>query len=123
MTHNHPESIKAAEAVSVVIFLANKGKSMQEIKGVIEREYYALNQTVSELVKTYKFNETAQGTAPQAFIAFFESNSFEDAIRNAISIGGDSDTIGAITGAIAAAFYGIPQDIAYLAKTKLDVFL
>lgn len=123
ITHNHPESIKAAEAVSVAIFYARQGKSKEAIKEVIIRDYYPLDNTIEELTKSYKFNETAQGTTPQAFIAFFESNNFEDAIRNAISIGGDSDTLAAITGSIAAAYYGVPQEIAFKAKQKLDDFL
>lgn len=123
VTHNHIESYKAAEAVSTAIFLAKTGKSMTEIKNHIKTDYYKLDQTVEELVQTYEFTESAQGTTPEALIAFFESISFEDAIRNAISIGGDSDTVAAITGAVAAAYYGVPQDIAYTAKRRLDSFL
>jgi len=120
VTHNHPEGMKAAEAVSAAIFLARDGKSMQEIRDYIESNFYRIDFTLDEIRPTYTFDVTCQGSVPQAFEAFFESTEFEDAIRNAISIGGDSDTIAAITGSIAEAFYGIPTEIRDRALPFLD---
>lgn len=111
VTHNHPEGIKGAEATAVAIYMARTGSTMDEIKEVIDRQYYPLNFTLDEIRGAYLFNETCQGTVPQALMAFFESADFEDAIRNAISIGGDSDTIAAITGGIAEAYYGVPDKL------------
>jgi len=119
VTHNHPEGIKGAEAVVIAIFMARNGASKDDIKKRIENEYYQLDFTLVSIRQTYKFDATCQNTVPQAIQAFLESNSFEDAIRNAISIGGDSDTIAAITGGIAEAFYGIPVDI----KAKAQIFI
>ena len=120
VTHNHPEGMKAAEAVSTVIYMARSGKSMLEIRDFIESKYYKINFTLDSIRPTYSFDVTCQGSVPQAFEAFFESTGFEDAIRNAISIGGDSDTIAAITGSMAEAYYGIPNDLRKLALTFLD---
>lgn len=111
VTHNHPEGIKGAEATAVAIYMARTGSTMDEIKEVIDRQYYPMNFTLDEIRDAYLFNETCQGTVPQALMAFFESVDFEDAIRNAISIGGDSDTIAAITGGIAEAYYGVPDKL------------
>ena len=120
VTHNHPEGIKGAEATAVATFLARTGKSMEEIREVIVRDYYPLDFTIDEIRPTYKFDVSCQGSVPQALEAFFESSSFEDAVRNAISIGGDSDTIGAICGAVAGAYYGVPEGIRMKAETFLD---
>lgn len=120
ITHNHPEGMKGAEAVAVSIFLARCGKSMVEIRDFIEAHYYKLNFKLADIRATYKFDVSCQGSVPQALEAFFESTGFEDTIRNAISIGGDSDTIAAIAGGIAEAYYGIPADIRKLALTFLD---
>lgn len=120
VTHNHPEGIKGAEATAVAIYLAKKGKSILEIRDYIDKNYYKMNFTLNSIRESYEFNETCQDTVPQAIMAFFESNSFEDAIRNAISIGGDSDTLAAITGSIAEAYYGIPTDIRKHTITFLD---
>jgi type I restriction enzyme M protein len=120
VTHNHPEGIKGAEATTVAIFLANTGKNILEIRDYINDNYYPMNFTLDGIRDSYEFNETCQDTVPQAIIAFLESTSFEDAIRNAISIGGDSDTLAAITGGIAEAYYGIPTDIRKHALTYLD---
>ena len=120
VTHNHPEGMKAAEAVSAAIFLARSGKSMPEIRDHIESNYYKISFTLDEIRPTYSFDVTCQGSVPQAFEAFFESTGFEDAIRNAISIGGDSDTIAAITGSIAEAYYGIPTEIRKRSLVFLD---
>ena len=111
VTHNHPEGVKGAEATACAIFLARTGHSKEEIRAFIEDNCYTLDFTLNEIRPTYRFDVTRQGSVPQAIEAFLESASFEDAIRNAISIGGDSDTIAAITGSIAEAFYGIPEDI------------
>lgn len=119
VTHSHPEGIKGAEATAVATFLARTGKSMEEIRAVIVRDYYPLDFTLDEIRPTYEFDVSCQGSVPQALEAFFESTSFEDAIRNAISIGGDSDTIGAICGAVAGAYYGVPSDI----RAKTETFL
>ena len=123
VTHNHPEGIKGAEATAVATFLARTGKSKDEIRAVVVRDYYPLDFTLDEIRPAYKFDVSCQGSVPQALEAFFESASFEDAIRNAISIGGDSDTIGAICGAVAGAFYGVPDNIRAKAETFLDANL
>ena len=120
VTHNHPEGIKGAEATAVATFLARTGKSKDEIRAVVVRDYYQLDFTLDEIRPAYEFDVSCQGSVPQALEAFFESTSFEDAIRNAISIGGDSDTIGAICGAVAGAFYGVPDEIRAKAETFLE---
>jgi type I restriction enzyme M protein len=120
VTHNHSEGLKGAEAVSVAIFLARNGTEKKEIKERIEKDYYALNFTLDSIRENYEFNETCQGTVPQAIIAFLESVSFEDAIRGAVSIGGDSDTLAAIAGSIAEAYYGVPFDLKSRALSYLD---
>jgi len=120
VTHNHPEGLKGAEATVVAIYMARTGCSIEAIRDVIDREYYTMNFTLDEIRDTYAFNETCQDTVPQALEAFFESTSFEDAIRNAISVGGDSDTLAAITGGIAEAYYGVPDPIRQRALEYLD---
>lgn len=113
ITHNHPEGIKGAQATAAAIYFARTGKTKSFIKDFIEQNFdYNLNQTCDEIRPTYQFNESCQGTVPQAIVAFLESNDFEHAIRLAISLGGDSDTLAAITGSIAEAFYKeIPEPI------------
>lgn len=111
VSHNHPEGIKGAEATAVSIYMARNGKTKGEIKKYIIDNYYNIDFTLDEIRYTYKFNETCQDTVPQALEAFFESKNFEDAIRNAISIGGDSDTVAAICGGIAEAYYGVPESL------------
>ena len=101
ISHNHEEGLKGAESVSVA----------EKIRDYIEYNYYKIDFTLAEIREKYRFDVTCQGSVPQAFEAFFESNSFEDAIRNAVSIGGDSDTIAAITGGIAGTFYEVPKEI------------
>lgn len=122
VTHNHPEGIKAAQATATAIFLAMRGFDKEYIKKHIETKYhYNLSKTLDEIRPNYTYSNTALGTVPPAIIAFLESTDFEDAIRNAISIGGDSDTIACITGSIAEAFYGgVPPEIAEWAISKLD---
>ena len=122
VTHNHPEGVKGAVAVAGSIYLARIGSTMEEIKEYI-KQYYTINFTLDEIREDYDFHEICQESVPQALEAFFESTSFEDAIRNAISIGGDSDTIAAITGSIAEAFYGADDDMKETALSYLDAYL
>lgn len=127
ISHNHSEGIKGAEAAAMAVFLAKQGYTKNEIANYISEKYYKLDFTIDEIRDTYKFNETCQDTVPQAIKAFLESCSFEDAIRTAVSLGGDSDTLAAITGAIAEAYYGVPDDIrqkalSYLDKTLLLIY-
>ena len=111
-SHNHEESYRAAEAISSCIYFAKNKKSKEFIKTYIETNYgYDLNFNLEDLQKNYKFTSKAKDSIPQAIFCFLESNDFEDAIRKAISIGGDSDTIAAITGSIAEAYYGIDKDL------------
>jgi ADP-ribosyl-[dinitrogen reductase] hydrolase len=120
-THNHPEGIKGAQAVAAAIYMGRIRKSKKEIRNYIEEKYYKLDFTLDEIRPAYKFNATCPGSVPQAIEAFLESESFEDAIRNAVSIGGDSDTIAAIAGSIAEAFYGeVPADIKNKAMSYLS---
>ena len=120
VTHNHDEGLKGAEATAVAIFMANRGFTKNEIRDKMNSNYYSLHFTIDEIRDTYEFNETCQETVPQAIEAFLESTSFEDAIRTAISVGGDSDTLAAITGAIAEAYYGVPEILREKALTYLD---
>lgn len=111
VSHNHPEGIRGAEVAAGAVFLARTGASKSEIRDFAETHGYNLNFTLDSIRETYQFNETCQDTVPQALVAFLESTGFEDAIRCAISVGGDSDTLAAITGGIAEAFYGVPPQI------------
>jgi ADP-ribosylglycohydrolase len=122
ITHNHPEGVKGAQATASAIFLARTGETKKEIKGYIEESFgYNLSMTLDEIRPTYGFDESCQGTVPQAITAFLESEDFEDAIRNAISLGGDSDTLACITGGIAQAFYGgVPGFITQKVMEILD---
>ncbi|MDL0421665.1 ADP-ribosylglycohydrolase family protein [Caldifermentibacillus hisashii] len=120
VTHNHEEGLKGAEATAVAIFMAWNGCTKSEIRNKINSSYYPLNFTIDGIRDSYQFNETCQETVPQAIAAFLESCSFEDAIRTAISVGGDSDTLAAITGAIAEAYYGVPEILRKKALTYLD---
>lgn len=127
-THNHSEGIRGAMCVADCIYHARMGSGMSKIKELATKEYgYSLNLTCDSIRKTNTFNETCQVTVPQSIVCFLESTDFESAIRLAVSIGGDSDTIAAITGSIAEAFYkNIPESIiasafTYLPKEMLDV--
>lgn len=120
VTHDHPEGIKGATATAVAIYMARSGALKSEIRARIARDYYPLDFKIDDIRPTYRFNETCQETVPQAIECFLESVSFEDALRTAISLGGDSDTIAAITGAIAEAYYGVPEDIKEKALAYLD---
>jgi ADP-ribosylglycohydrolase len=122
VTHNHPEGIKGAQAVAAAIFMAKNGSSKNEIKEFVENKfYYKLDKSLKEIRPSYSFDVSCQGSVPQAITAFLESDGFEDAIRKAISIGGDSDTIACITGGIAEAYYGgVPEDITKFVLSKLN---
>ena len=126
VTHNHPEGIKGARAVADCIWLAFNGKTKQEIKQYVEDNYYKLDFDYDELVANYSFDVTCQGSVPQSIYAFLISDSFEDTIRTAVSMGGDADTMAAIAGAIAGAYYGVPEVLVdeakkYLTKDMLEV--
>ncbi len=121
VTHNHPEGLKGAEATAVAVYLARTGSSREEIRSYLQEHYYALDFTLDAIRPTYHFDVSCQGSVPQALEAFLESTSFEDALRNAISIGGDSDTIGAIAGSVAEAYYGVPVKLREQALSYLDV--
>jgi len=122
VTHNHPEGIKGAQAVASAVFLARTGTSKEDMKAYIQETFeYDLSEPIDSIRTHYGFDVTCAGSVPQAITAFLESEGYEDAIRKAISIGGDSDTIACIAGAIAEAFYrGVPQNIADFALSKLD---
>ena len=118
ITHNHPEGIKGAQATALAVFLARMGGDKESIRSrIVDQFEYDLNRTVEEIRPTYHFDISCQGTVPEALIAFLDSESYEDAVRNAVSLGGDSDTLACITGGIAEAFYhDIPGDV--VAKVK-----
>lgn len=120
VTHNHPEGLRGAEATAAVIRLALEGKGKDEIRAYVEQHYYRLPLTIDEIRPDYEFNETCQGTVPVSIIAFLEAESFEHAIRLAVSVGGDSDTLAAITGGMAEAFFGIPEELRSRALSFLD---
>lgn len=123
VTHNHPEGIKGAVSVAGAIWLARNGNTKEEIKKYIEDNYYTLDFTLDEIRPTYGYEITCQKSVPQSIQAFLEADSFEDTIRNAISIGGDSDTVAAIAGSIAEAYYDIDPEIKYTALSFLDNYL
>ena len=122
VTHNHPEGIKGAKAIAAAVFMARTGSSKAEIKAYTEAAFaYTLDDTIANLRETYTFNVSCQGSVPQAIIAFLESDSFEDSVRKAVSIGGDSDTIASMAGAVAEAFYGgVPTNIQHEVFARLD---
>lgn len=126
VTHNHPEGLKGARAIALAVFLARHSKKkdirkdMEIIRQSIQQRFYILDFTIDEIKDDYCPSITCEGTVPQAIEAFLESDSFESAIRNAIIIGGDTDTIGAMTGAIAEAYYGVPAELKKKAITYLD---
>jgi ADP-ribosylglycohydrolase len=121
VTHNHPEGIKGAQATAMAILWARSGVPRNRIRRDIETQFgYDLSISVDELRETYQYNETCQQTVPEAIRCFWEADGFEDAIRNAISIGGDSDTLAAITGSIAEAKWGVPEGIRKEVLGRLD---
>lgn len=112
VTHNHPEGIKGAEATAAAIFLAKSGSTKEEIRRYIEENFaYDLQRSCDEIRPDYHFDETCQGSVPEAIIAFLDGEDYRDAVCNAISLGGDADTQGAIAGSIAEPFFGIPDDL------------
>ena len=121
VSHNHPEGMKGAEATAVAIVLARQGRTKEEIREVME-EYYDLGTTVAEYRDRWQGHgkEICQVSLPQALACFFEGDSYEDVIRNCISIGGDSDTIAAIAGGIAEAYYGVPEEFGKQVRAYLD---
>jgi len=122
VTHNHPEGIKGAQAIASAVYLARTGHNKIEIKNYIEKSFgYNLDKTLDTIRSTYAFDNSCQGSVPQAIIAFLESNDFEDAIRKAISLGGDSDTLACMAGGIAQAYYKlIPNYISDKVSLLLD---
>lgn len=126
VTHNHPEGIKGAQAIAAATYLARTGHSKEQIREHILQHYYDIDFTIEGIRLSYSFDVSCQGSVPQALQAFFESCNYEDALRNAISIGGDSDTIAAMAGSVAGAYYDIPDcilenAIGYLDVTQLDI--
>lgn len=112
ITHNHAEGIKGAQATAAAIYMARIGSTKEEIKEYISKEFgYNLDRTLDEIRPTYHFDSTCQGSVPESIICFLEGTSYEDTVRNAVSLGGDTDTQAAIAGSIAEAFYGIPKEI------------
>ena len=128
VSHNHPEGLKGAQAAAVATWAALQEMPKQEIRELIEDRFYDLNFTIDEIRPKYRFDASCQGSVPQAIKAFLESDDFESAIRLAVSIGGDGDTIAAIAGGIAEAYYGIPehikmQAIKYLTEDLRDIMV
>ena len=126
VSHDHPDSIKGAEAVAIVIYMALHGESLASIKDYITKNYFDVNDLKIASMKSQYFHINCVETVKQALSSFFDSYDFEDTIRNAISLGGDSDTIGAIAGSMAAAYYGIPEyiyekGISYLPDELLEI--
>ena len=120
VSHNHPEGIKGAECTAAVIFLSRTGAPKEKIKAYVEKEFgYDLSRSVDEWRPLHAHVETCQDSMPKALVSFFEGESYEDAVRNAVSLGGDTDTIGAIAGAMAEALYGIPDAIMAQGKKYL----
>jgi len=112
ITHNHEEGIKGAEATALAIFMARKGESKETIRERISKDFtYDLSRIVDEIRPTYKFEVSCQKSVPESIICFLDSDSFEDCIRNCVSLGGDADTMAAIAGGIAEAYYGVPKEI------------
>ena len=121
VTHNHPEGIKGAESVAAAIFMARKGASKDEIKEYIIKEFdYDLSRTCDEIRPYYHHVESCQETVPEAITAFLEGNDFEDVIRTAVSLGGDCDTLTCISGSMAEAFYGVPDEYKKECRNRLD---
>ena len=122
VTHNHPEGIRGAQAIATAILDARRGRTQEQIRLSLEERFgYDLHARLDDIRPTYAFDVTCQGTVPQAVMAFLESTSFEDSIRNAVSLGGDADTLACITGGIAEAYYGgVPQSIAGPIRSLLD---
>jgi ADP-ribosylglycohydrolase len=124
VTHNHPEGIRGAQATAAAIHYARRVRDKEEIRRLLESRFgYDLGVPLDQIRPTYAFDQTCQGSVPQALRAFLESTGYEDAIRNAISLGGDADTLACIAGGVAEAYYGIPPDLAAKAMSRLDARL
>ena len=123
VTHDHPEGMKGARAVTACVYLALHGRTKDEIRDYVRQRFYPLDETIDEIRPTYAFDETCQNTVPQAIECFLEAESFEDAIRNAVSLGGDADTLAAIAGSIAEAYFGVPAELRKKAERYLDAEL
>ena len=120
VTHNHPEGIKGAQATAAAIYLARTGSTKAEIKAYIEENFqYDLSRTCDEIRPGYHHVESCQETVPEAITAFLEGENFEDVIRTAVSLGGDCDTLTAIAGSIAEAFYGVPEELKAICRSRL----
>jgi len=122
VTHNHPEGIKGAQAIAAAVFLARTGKSKTEIREYVESQFgYNVHCTLDEIRPACHFDETCQGSMPEAIMAFIESTDYESAVRNSVSLGGDADTLACMAGAIAEAYYKqIPDFISRKVKALLD---
>ncbi len=121
ITHNHPEGVKGAQATALAVFLARTGSDKESIRSRIASQFdYDLDRTVEDIRPLYSFDISCQGTVPEAIVAFLDSTSYEDAVRNAISLGGDSDTLACIAGGIAEAFYG---GVPYHVRAKVKELL
>ena len=120
VSHDHEEGIKGAQSISSCIYLAGNGKDKKQIRDYVEEHFYKLDFTLDQIRPSYRFDVSCQGSVPQAIEAFLEAESFEDCIRNAISIGGDSDTIAAMAGSIGEAYYGIEESFVVRARSYLD---
>lgn len=122
-SHNHPDSIKVAEAVAVSIYMLNCKISKEELKKYIERHYFSLKYNMEELRENYQFTSRAINSVPQAIYCFLQSNDFEDAIRKVISIGGDTDTLACIVGALAESYYGVPEELIEKVKPYIKDYM
>ena len=120
VTHNSEEGIVGAQAVAAAVYLARKGASREKIRAYTEEHYYSLDFTLDSFRPAYRFDVTCAGSVPQAIVCFLESASYEDAVRNAVSLGGDGDTLAAMAGAVAEAFYGIPEELEEKALCYMD---
>lgn len=121
VSHDHPEAVKSAVAVASAVYLARTGTKMEDIKAYIQRYFYSLPLSLAEIRPTYTFTSWAKDSVPEAMEAFFESHDFASAIANAVSLGGDADTQAAIAGAIAEAYYGVPDELWQQAAAYLPV--
>lgn len=121
VTHNHPEGVKGAQAVALAVYLARTGSDKEQIRQEIETRFeYDLHRTLEEIAPTYKWDSTCPGSVPESIMSFLESSNFETAVRNAVTLGGDADTMAAIAGSIAEAFYGgVPIEIAEEVHARL----
>ena len=121
ITHNHPEGVKGAQATALAVYLARTGAAKETIRARIQMQFgYDLDRTVEDIWPTYHFDVSCQGTVPEALVAFLDANSYEEAVRLAVSLGGDSDTLACITGSIAEAFYGgVPEAIRAEVQARL----